>query len=137
MRYRDCMIAWMPMKAKPMGRYAAPGSICVGPHPDKDRWSRPYRSTVGGCILVVKRWSLLRCVTQVMLDFNMLTVRDGLDPKEVHREFLKIDEYRHHISPDIEGAALEWDEDYAEEWERDLKRTVRAGMVKEWKGSDL
>jgi len=40
----------------------------------------------------------------LMVDFHTLVVRDGLDPQVVHREFLKVDEYRRLISPDCEGA---------------------------------
>jgi hypothetical protein len=36
--------------------------------------------------------------------FNTIIVRDGLDPQSVHREFLKIDEYRRYISHDSPGA---------------------------------
>lgn len=46
----------------------------------------------------VKRLALM------MLDFHTLVVRDGLPPAEVHREFLKIDEYRAIISRDTPGA---------------------------------
>ena len=40
----------------------------------------------------------------LLADFHTLVVRDGIDPQAAHREFLKIDEYRRVISPDIEGA---------------------------------
>ncbi len=33
-------------------------------------------------------------------DFNILVIGHGLDPMTVHREFLKIDEYRCWIPPD-------------------------------------
>jgi hypothetical protein len=36
----------------------------------------------------------------LFVDFNTLVIGHGLDPMTVHREFLKIDEYRRMILPD-------------------------------------
>jgi hypothetical protein len=36
----------------------------------------------------------------LFLDFNALVIGHGLDPMTVHRELLKIDEYRCMIQPD-------------------------------------
>jgi hypothetical protein len=44
--------------------------------------------------------------------FNTIIVRDGLDPQSVHREFLKIDEYRRCISPDSPADASLSDVDW-------------------------
>ncbi|MEH3117107.1 MAG: hypothetical protein PGN25_05720 [Methylorubrum populi] len=44
-------------------------------------------------------------LAMLFIDFNTLVVRDGIDPKEAHRAFLVIDEYRDRISPDVPGAA--------------------------------
>lgn len=40
----------------------------------------------------------------VFVDFHTLVVREGIAPEVAHGEFLKIDEYRELISPDIQGA---------------------------------
>lgn len=40
----------------------------------------------------------------MFIHFNTLVVRDRVDFESVHREFLKIDEYRQRISPDTPGA---------------------------------
>ncbi len=48
----------------------------------------------------------------MFIDFHTLIVRDGIDPQAAHREFLKIDEYRRRISPDIDGAADTFLEDF-------------------------
>lgn len=40
----------------------------------------------------------------MFLLFNTIVVRDGIDPQRAHQAFLKIDEYRKTISPDMEGA---------------------------------
>jgi hypothetical protein len=45
-----------------------------------------------------------KTVTGLLAEFHALVVRDGLDPQVVHREFLKIDEFRKAIAPDCEGA---------------------------------
>ena len=44
-----------------------------------------------------------KAVAFVFIDFHTLVVRDGMPIDAVHREFLKIDEYRRHMSPDISG----------------------------------
>jgi hypothetical protein len=41
---------------------------------------------------------------RLFLEFHTLVVRDGIDPHALHKEFLKIDEYRWHLAPDVEGA---------------------------------
>jgi hypothetical protein len=43
-------------------------------------------------------------VLQMFLDFHAMVVRDGIDPKTLHAEMLKVDEYRRCIAKDIEGA---------------------------------
>jgi hypothetical protein len=43
----------------------------------------------------------------MFIDFHTLVVGDGIDPLAAHAEFLKIDEYRRRISPDIDGADRE------------------------------
>jgi hypothetical protein len=41
----------------------------------------------------------------LFIEFNTIVVRDKIPVEAAHREFLKIDEYRQCISPDIPGAA--------------------------------
>ena len=45
-----------------------------------------------------------RQLLAMFLLFNTITVRDGIDPLAAHKAFLKIDEYRHTISPDSPDA---------------------------------
>jgi hypothetical protein len=66
-------------------RYAYSGGAC----------KRDYRG--------LRRW---QAIALMMADFHKLLVRDGLDPQEVHREFLKIDQYRQFIALDCEGAEV-------------------------------
>lgn len=40
----------------------------------------------------------------VFLEFQSVVVRDGIDAKLAHSQFLKIDEYAEHIAPDCQGA---------------------------------
>ena len=121
MRYRDCIIAWQPVDGFRSLRSEAPeGSIEVGPHPDRVGWSDRYSMTSGGCWLQSKKWTSMRAALQVMLDFNGIVVKGKLDPQVVHREFLKIDEYRFHIARDTPGAA-DWPD-----WYVDLTNTEKA-----------
>ena len=40
----------------------------------------------------------------LFIEFNTIVVRDKIPVEAAHREFLKIDEYRQRISPDIPGS---------------------------------
>ncbi len=101
------MIAWTP---------GEPEAVEIGPWPDRTGWScRPGRRllfTTGCCELPRHEWPDDRKVMMMFIDFHTLIVRDGIDPQAAHREFLKIDEYRRHISPDIDGAADTFLEDF-------------------------
>ena len=44
-----------------------------------------------------------KAVALVFIDFHTLVVRDAMPIEAVHQEFLKIDEYKRHMSPDIPG----------------------------------
>jgi hypothetical protein len=114
MRYKDCIIAWEP-NAGPMAgvrsRGAAPGEVEVGPHPDGDGWSRRYAMTITGGMF--RKCSAMRAAMQCFLEFNTLVIREGLDPAKVHDQFLKIDEYRFHMSRETPGAD-DWPEWYSE-----------------------
>lgn len=46
-------------------------------------------------------------IRRMFIEFNMLVVREKLDPQTAHNEFLKIDEYRRWIAPDMPGADTE------------------------------
>lgn len=89
------MVAWKPHH---------PGTIAVGPWPDSDGWSRPYRYTAGCCFSEYRDLPMIAQVAQLFTCFHTLVVRDGIDPQAAHGEFLKIGEYRRRISPDIAGA---------------------------------
>ncbi len=90
------MVAWNP---------GEPGSVEVGCWPDLTGLSCRLDFTTGCCELVRHKWPEDRKVMMMFIDFHTLIVRDGVDPQTAHREFLKIDEYRRRISPDIDGAA--------------------------------
>ncbi len=123
MRFRDCMIAWQPKGGQSSNRTAPDLSVEVGLcWPADTSWAKPYQSTCGACMSGPKHWTAARCAFQAMLDFNTLVVRDGLDPEAVHSEFLKIDEYRFHISRDAKGA-----EDWPDWYEREYNNTKLAG----------
>jgi hypothetical protein len=60
----------------------------------------------GACCFDRQEKTYWEQVALMMVDFHTMVVRDGLDPQVVHREFLKIDEYRQFIAPDCEGAEV-------------------------------
>jgi hypothetical protein len=104
------MVAWNPNHSTRaldrLGKLKPDGAIEIGKWPDKTGWSSAYDSTDGCCDTQRHKFSIDGKVAQMFIDFHTLVVRDGIDPLVAHREFLKIDEYRKRISPEIEGADL-------------------------------
>ena len=78
--------------------------IGVGPWPDTTGWSDRYSLSGGACYTNIRQMSSDQQVAQIFIDFHTLVVRDGVDVQAVHRAFLKIDEFRRSIAPDILGA---------------------------------
>jgi hypothetical protein len=74
--------------------------IEVGPYPDRTGWTSRYDGLLGGCMPIVQELHPAEWAAMLFVDFNTLVVGHGLDPMTVHREFLKIDEYRRMIPPD-------------------------------------
>ncbi len=105
MKYRDCMYGWNPVERMYDPCNPKNGKVLIGPHPDKSGWSVPYDFTAGACMLETKNLTGNDLVARIFIDFNTMVVRDGINPYDAHREFLKIDEYREYISPDTEGVA--------------------------------
>jgi len=98
------MVGWNPLGCGLTARDKS-GAVMVGPWPDYGgRWSREYAFTTGCCELDRHNVPIDQKVAQLFIDFHSMVVRDGIDPQVAHREFLKIDEYRRRISPDIKGA---------------------------------
>jgi hypothetical protein len=104
MKQLECMIAW----TSPDDEYFTDtaGKIEIGPWPDKTGWSDRYCYTTGACEMSLHEASADGRIMQLFLDFNAIVVRDGINPQEVHKAFLKIDEYRQHIAPDMDGATV-------------------------------
>lgn len=101
------MVAWNPVYLRSdylRAGHAPPGAVRIGPWPDKDGWSIAYEFTTGCCM---SAWHQLKPdlkTAMLFIHFHTLVVRDGIEPLDVHREFLKLKQYRLHISLDIEGA---------------------------------
>ncbi len=98
MEITEAMIAWNP----------STDEIEVGPWPDRRGWSRGYRNTSGACYMFIHKLPPDLQLTQMFVNFNTIVVRDEVVVKAVHREFLKIAEYRQHISPDMEGSETDF-----------------------------
>ena len=101
MKALEAMVAWTSTAS-----YDDPtqGKIEVGPWPDTVGWSDKYSSTVGACFQERHNLPEWGVIAMVFIDFHTAVVGYGIDPVAAHTEFLKIDEYRRKISPDIEGA---------------------------------
>jgi hypothetical protein len=101
MKYQEALIAWTP----------GTDHIRVGPllrPSDGSDWTEhPIRyAYTGGAAYTGLRECEDKTKRDMMLfiEFNTIVVRDEIPVAAAHREFLKIDEYRDRISPDIKGA---------------------------------
>lgn len=90
MRFKEAMIVWN-----------VSGEIDVVAWPDVEGASRHLRMSCGACFSATDALTPDEVVGQVFIDFNTIVVRDKVDVTKAHAAFLKIDEYRERISPDM------------------------------------
>jgi hypothetical protein len=101
MKYQEALIAWNPRTDQ----------IRVGPLIRRDLdgdWTRCpvwYRMTSGAAYAALRKCeNKYKRDMMLFIEFNTIVVRDKIPIEAAHREFLKIDEYRLRMSPDIPGA---------------------------------
>jgi hypothetical protein len=96
MKAAEALIAWTPDSRD---------AVEVGPllRAGEADWTEPYDYTGGAAYTTRRKMTGPLATAMVFIEFHTLVVRDGLDPQAVHREFLKIDEFRDHMSPDCPG----------------------------------
>lgn len=102
-KYKNCMIAWTPKYDFNRGNETR-GCAEVGQWPDKTGWSKKYQRTVGGCNFDIQQGDKIENLLSIFMEFNVLVVRDGINPQVAHEAFLDIEEYAKHIAPDMRGA---------------------------------
>jgi len=100
LKHDNWMVGWTP-DYHDHDTQAGRNQVAVGPWPDETGWSGKYDFTDGCCELEVRDR-----VLQIFIVFHTLVVADKVDPQVAHREFLKIEEYRRAISPDLLATAL-------------------------------
>jgi hypothetical protein len=87
------MVLWNPKSKE------GPGGIKVTSLNNDDG---RYDLSSGCCVLDRSQLSLEGKVMMMFIDFHNIVVRDGIDPQDAHREFLKIDEYQRRVAPDCD-----------------------------------
>jgi hypothetical protein len=93
MKLIETAIGWNSLTAK------GKTEIEVGPYPDRTGWTSRYDGLGGGCMPIVHELNPAERAAMLFVDFNTMVIGYGLDPMTVHREFLKIDEYRCRVPP--------------------------------------
>jgi hypothetical protein len=96
------IVCWTPSRQS-IEEGSFPGAVLVAPLGDDAYFDNRYVFTGGACYVDRRQMTLEQKVMLMFIDFHTLVVRDGIDPQAAHREFLKIDEYRKRINPDIDG----------------------------------
>lgn len=97
MKAQEALIAWTPGT----DRIAIGSLLREGDHD----WTKPYEFTGGAAHTDRRQMDDLEAALMVFVDLNTIVVRDGVHPQAAHRAFLMIDQYRDHISPDMDGAS--------------------------------
>jgi hypothetical protein len=89
MKLRDTKIAWNPR-----------GGIQVGSRHEHG-WDEGYRRTTGGVCFDIRAARGEAAKVFALAEFHAIVLRDGVRIRDAHREFLKIDEYRDAIAPEL------------------------------------
>lgn len=103
MKAHEAVIAWNGWDddAATAGRVAVGRVVGEG----QVAWSTGYAHTAGGGSSEARRKMRgARSVIGVLTDFHYLVVDERLDPEEVHKAFLVIDEYAELFTPKDEDA---------------------------------
>jgi hypothetical protein len=92
MKLRDAIIAWNPR-----------GDIEVAPLAETRGTGRfdHLRNSGGGVYSEVREARGEAAKVMALAEWHVIVLRDRVDPKKAHNAFLKIDEYRDAIAPDI------------------------------------
>jgi len=77
--------------------------VKVGKWPDKTGWSDKYQMSSGACLSDVQNMDRTQAKAFCFIEAMHIIVRDKCDPQEVHREFLKINEYQDGCAADMPG----------------------------------
>jgi hypothetical protein len=110
MKAKDALFAWTPVHWDSSRSAATCGKVRIGPllrKGDIDWTDHPikYSHTGGAAYTAWRTCEPTKRLAMIFIEFNAMVVRDGIDPKEAHKAFLAIDEYRDAIASDIEGAS--------------------------------
>ena len=95
MKSAEALIAWSRGGPVKVGRLIGEGE------PD---WTGPFECTGGAAHMARRKQRGWCVVAMTFVEFNTLAVNYQVPIEDLHREFLKIDEYRWHVSPDALGA---------------------------------
>jgi hypothetical protein len=99
------IVCWTPASGPCSGIRDPPGAILVDRLGSDAHWDhRRFAFTSGACYAERRHMTHEAKVMLMFIDFHTCVVRDGIDPRLAHREFLKVGEYRRRISSDIDGA---------------------------------
>ena len=78
------------------------GEVKVINHPAKNGEAQGWRA-VGACNRYWSQYSKTDIRMMIFVEAWHAVVRDGIDPKIMHQELLKIDEYRDGLAGDVQG----------------------------------
>lgn len=92
MKMSEALIAWTSNGECKVGRLLREG--------ERD-WTDGYEMTGGAAYTRVRRMEGEAAKAQAFIEWHTLVLRDGVDPKQAHEEFLQIDEYRDGLADEM------------------------------------
>lgn len=115
---QDCMIAWNPSRPwvkEPIAVRVGPLDECKDPNP-ANHWSWPFVMWDRAGRFVdgfgrASEWPFELSKAWLLTKYVHIVNRDGVPAADVHREFLKIEEYRDALSDDMPGIGSPLPED--------------------------
>ncbi|MFN7610527.1 MAG: hypothetical protein ACK5QX_06250 [bacterium] len=111
MKIRETMTAWTPNTEWGEG-YSTKGQVRVGPLIGEGMadWTRGATHKDDLCFSGGAAWTEMRdapthvALVRMLVEFQAMVFRDGIDPLAAHQAFLGIDEYRWILAADVPGA---------------------------------
>lgn len=105
MRASTVLIAWTPAEcaftADCPGLRATAGSVAVIPWPDEHNKARAYAHVTGACDAAWRTAPPEALAASLLVTFNTMVLRDGINPLAAHVNLLDLDEYRDAVAPDL------------------------------------
>ena len=99
MKAKDAVILYTPAKWARAGM--VPGAVTVCRCGETGRAWDEHAFKVGAAFTEVRKEEGVKALARVLLTFQTMVVRDGIDPQVAHKALMQIDEYASAMAPEL------------------------------------